>query len=375
MCVLGKEEIMESPKFRIILFSLSCIFAVGVTLTGCGGSGGGGDDGSTSVEPQPPLAIDVTNAMQATAAVLDATVLVVDVGGPGGPIGVVVDQESTQVDLLKVIRAQVNKFPVLTEQTAQLTGVVLPYEPFDCNVSGTVTFSGEIASPDSSSLTPGDTITIAATNCDDGDGLVLNGTMTLVVVTATGMIDQDPYSVNLFLPPYDFTFDVTMGNFSIKETATGSAATINGDLTWQEDSDDGVIINSMYSGNSLQLTSPDTTDILTKYQITSTIDQGNNDAYTTVNAGSLSSTKLGGSVDFQTTTPFTGYNSDFPDTGQIVITGATVTDGVGFSKVTAVSENSTCVRLVVDPNGDGLTSEIITTWESLPTGVPVDCPI
>jgi hypothetical protein len=365
---------MKIIRLKIILSSLSFIIAVGIALTGCGGGGGGGGDGSTSVQLEP-LAIDDSNAMQVTAAVLDATVLVVDVGGPGGPIGVVVDQESTQVDLLKVIRAQVNKFPVLTEQTAQLTGVVLPYEPFDCNVSGTVTFSGEIASPDSSSLTPGDTITIAATNCDDGDGLVLNGTMTLVVVTATGMLDQDPYSVNLFLPPYDFTFDVTMGNFSIKETAMGSAVTINGDLTWQEDSDDGVTINSMYSGNSLQLTSPDTTDILTKYQITSTIDQGNNDAYTTVNAGSLSSTKLGGSVDFQTTTPFTGYNSDFPDTGQIVITGATVTDGVGFSKVTAVSENSTCVRLVVDPNGDGLTSEIITTWESLPTGVPVDCPI
>lgn len=206
---------MKSPKFRIILILLSCIFAVGVTLTGCGGGGGSGD-GSTSVQLEP-LAIDDSNAMVVTAAAFDATVLVADVGEPGGPIGVVIDQESAQVDLLKVIRALINRFPDLAEQTAMLTGVVLPYEPFVCNVSGTVTFSGEIASPDFSSLTPGDTITIVATNCDDGDGPVLNGTMTLVVVTATGMIDQDPYSVNLLLPPYDFTFDVTMSDFPSKK--------------------------------------------------------------------------------------------------------------------------------------------------------------
>lgn len=131
----------------------------------------------------------------------------------------------------------------------------------------------------------------------------------------------------------------------------------------------------MYSGNSLQLTTPDTTDILTMYQITSNIDLGNNNAYTTKSTGSLSSTMLGGSVDFHTTTPFTGYNSDFPDTGQMVITGAIVPDGVGPSKVTVDALNSQCVGLYVDPNGNGVTSQIFTTWESLPTGAPVDCPV
>lgn len=371
MSVLGKEEIMESPKFRIILFSLSCIFAVGVTLTGCGGGGGGGDGTSVQLEP---LAIDTNNAMQVTASALDATVLVTDVGEPGGPIGVVADQENSQIDLLKVIRAQLDRFPDLAVQTAQLTGVGMS-ETYSCNVGGSVTLSGEIASPDSSTFTSGDTMTVAAKNCDDGDGMVLNGTMTIVVVSAMGMIDPNLTSDNLFLPPYKYTFNVTMTNLSMKETATGSTVSINGDMTLQEDSNDGMLINSIYSGNSLQLKTPDTTDALTGYEITSTLDQGSNNAYTTKSMGSLSSTKLGGSIDFHTTTPFTGFNSDFPDSGQMVITGATVPDGVGPSKVTVDAQNSQCVGLYVDPNGDGVTSQIFTTWESLPSGVPVDCPI
>jgi hypothetical protein len=199
--------------------------------------------------------------------------------------------------------------------------------------------------------------------------------MSIVVATANGMFDQDLTSDNLFLPHYKFIFNVTMSNLSIKETATGSTVTINGDMTLQEDSNDGVFINSIYSGNSLQVKTPDTTNALTGYEITSTIDQGNNNAFTTKSTGSLSSTKLGGSFDFRTTIPFTGYNSDFPDAGQMVITGATVTGGAGPSKVTVDAQNSQCVGLYVDPNGDGIATDIFTTWESLPNGKPVPCSI
>lgn len=344
-------------------------------LSACGGGGGGG--GGVSVALQP-LAIDASNAMQVTAAVLDASAFVVDVGDTGGPItGVVVVGDNTQFDLEKVIRTRLDLFSVLHEQTATtlITGVVIPPTKENCSVSGTVTLSGEIADMTLTTLTPGDTLNAVFNKCDDGDGLVLNGTMALVVVSSTGTIDLDPNSGSLFIPPYNYTFDATLTNLAIKETVSGSTFTANGDVTLQEDSNDGVFINSGLSGTSLKVKTPDTTDTLTNYQILSTLDQGNL-AYTMDGKGTLSSTQLGGIVDFLTTTPFTGVGTGYPDTGgQMDITGATVVGGTGPSNVTVFAVNSTCVRLLVDPNGDGVTSDIVTTWESLPTGIPVDCPI
>jgi len=358
-------------KFKGITVGL--LFAA--ILSACGGGGGGG--GSVSIALQP-LAIDTSNAMQVTAAVLDASTFVVDVGDPGGPItGAVVEQNSAEVDLAQVVRTHLDLFSVLGNQTAavQVTGVVIPATEKLCLVSGTVTISGEIADDTLKNLTPGDNLKAVFKNCDDGDGLVLNGTMAVVVVSSMGVIDLDPNSDNLFIPPYNYTFDATLTNLAIKETVSGSTFTANGGMTLQEDSNDGVFINSEFSGTSLKVITPDTTDTLTNYQILSTLDHGNSDAYTTDGKGTLSSTQLGGIVDFLTTTPFTGIGTDFPDTGQMDITGATVVGGTGPSNVTVFAENSTCVRLLVDPNGDGVTSDIVTTWESLPTGIPVDCPI
>jgi hypothetical protein len=343
-------------------------------LPACGGGGGGG--GGIGVALQP-LAIDDTNAMQVSAAVLDASAAVVDVGEPGGPIaGVVVEEDSAEVDLAKIVRAYVDLFSVLHEQTAvaQITGVVIPPTKELCLVSGSVTISGEIADPQLMTFMPGDTLTAVFNSCDDGDGFILNGTMAFVVVSSVGTIDLDPNSDNLFIPPYNYTFDATLTKLSIRENVSGSTFTVNGDMTLQEDSVDGLFINSEFSGNSLKVTTPVTTDTLTDYQILSTLDQNNANAYSTDGKGTLASTLLGGIVEFLTTTPFAGFGTDFPDSGQMDITGATVVGGAGPSSVTVFAVNSQCVRLLVDPNGDGVTSDIITTWESLPTGVPVDCP-
>jgi hypothetical protein len=345
-----------------------------LVLAGCGG-GGGGSGFSVALQP---LAINDTNAMQVAAAVLDASAFVVDVGESGSSItGVVVEGDSTKLDLSKVVSAHVDLLSVLHAQTvaAQITGVVIPATQEPCLVSGSVTISGEIANPDLTSLSPGDTLTAVFKNCNDGDGLVLNGTMALVVVSSTGTIDLDPNSNNLFIPPYDFTFDVTLTTFSIRETVSGSTATVNGAMTLRENSIDGVVINSEVSGTSLKVTTPATTDTLTDYHILSTVDQGNLNTYSTDSNGTLSSTQLGGIVDFQTTIPYMGVGTDFPDTGQMDITGAAVAGGIGPSNVTVVAVNSQCVRLLVDPNGNGVTSDIVTTWESLASGIPVNCPI
>jgi len=347
-----------------------------VLLSACGGGGGGG--GGIGVALQP-LAIDATNAMQVTAAVMDASALVVDVGAPGGPItGVAVEGNSAQVDLAQVIRAQLDLFSLVRDQAAlgQVTGVSIT-DTFNCDVNGTVEISAVVADPQFTTLTPGDTLSMVFTNCDDGDGLVLNGTMAFEVVSSTGTIDSDPASDNLFIPPYNFTFDITLTNLSVTEA--GSTSTTNGDLTWTETTTDGIFIITDLSGNSLSITTSDTTDTLEDYLIKATFNQTTG-AYTTDSGGddgsgetvccsTLASTALGGTVDFDTTQDFAGVGDNFPDLGEMNITGATVAGGTLPSQVTMQAVDAQCVRLLVDPDGLGVTDTIVTTWVSLPTGV------
>jgi hypothetical protein len=353
-----------------------------VLLSACGGGGGGGGndggDGGIGVT-LPPLAIDDTNAMQVAAAVLDAAALVVDVGAPGGPVtGVAVEGNAEQVDLADVIRARLDLFSDLRDQVAlgQVTGVSIT-DTFNCDVNGTVEISAEVADPQFTTLTPGDTLSMVFKNCDDGDGLVLNGTMAFEVLSSTGTIDSDPASDNLFLPPYAFTFDVTLTNLSVTEA--GSTFTTNGDLTWTETTTDGISIITDLSGNSLSITTSDTTDTLEAYLIKATSNQTTG-AYTTDAGGddffngdfaTFASTALGGTVDFDTTLRFEGVGDNFPDIGEMSITGATVVDGGGPSHVTVQAVDPQCVHLFVDSNGDvGIDADILTTWESLPTGIP-----
>jgi hypothetical protein len=357
-----------------------------VLFSACGGGGGGGGNdgggGDIGVALQP-LAIDATNAMQVAAAVTDASALVVDVGAPGGPItGVAVEGNSAQVDLAQAIRAQLDLFSLVRDQAAlgQVAGVSIT-DTFNCDVNGTVEISAEVADPQFTTLTPGDTLSMVFKNCDDGDGLVLNGTMAFEVVSSTGTIDSDPASDNLFLPPYNFTFEVTLTNLSVTEA--GSTSTTNGDLTWTETTTDGIFFVTDLSGDSLSITTSETTDTLEDYLIKATFNQtttasttdsgGDDGSGATVCCATLASTALGGTVDFDTTQPFAGVVDNFPGTGQMDITGATVVTGNLPSNITVSVVDSQCVHLLVDADGDGFTDpdgDIFTTWQSLPTGIP-----
>ena len=205
------------------------ILSVSVLLTlvfvSCGGGGGGGG----GAIPLQPLAIDQNNAMQVAAAVLGATAIVQDLGSgsvvPPVPVAAAAENMNALTPTLaKVIRGQAERPSLLQAPLAmvQIAAVVIPPTTYDC-MTGTFTISGEIADETGTFLTPGDIISITFNICDDGDGIVLNGKLTLVVVTG---VDTD------FTPPYDFTFDTTLTNFSVTESGSGESFTANGDLTF-----------------------------------------------------------------------------------------------------------------------------------------------
>ena len=347
-----------------------------LVIVSCGGGGGG--DGVV-LPPPPPLAIDQNNAMPVAAAVLDAMAIVMDLGSgsvvPPVPLAAAAEDASASTPTLTgIIRDQAERFTLLQEPPAmvQIAAVVIPPTPYDC-VTGTFTISGEIADETGTLLTPGDTISITFFNCDQGDGLVLNGKLALVVVTG---VDTD------FTPPYDFTFDTTLTNFSVTELASGESFTANGDLTLREAvTADGLFTETEASGNKLTAAVDGETETLKDYWIRGTLSAAAN-AYTAESSGlsdccaTLESTALGGSVDFENIEIFMGVGDNYPYTGDLFITGATVLVGSGNTSVELIAVDELCVDLLVDEDGDGVVDAgITTTWESLPTGIPVDCVI
>ncbi|MEA2080450.1 MAG: hypothetical protein U9P00_11445 [Pseudomonadota bacterium] len=355
-------------------------FTVTLLLTiltaGCGGGGSSGGDEGVTLEP---LVIDRDNAMLVTAAVLDAVSNTQDlepfgVVAPATVAAAAIDVDTLPSTLAEIIRRQINRFslPQATAADFQIAAVVIPPTTTECAISGTMTISGTIADETGTFISPGDTLNASFTNCNDGDGDVADGDMAIEVVVG---VDFN------FTPPYDFTFDVTLINFSTTEIASGETFTGNGDLTLREAvTADALFIETEVSGTKLTVTLPGDTLTLKDYWIQGTSDLGLGDAYTADSSGrgdccaTLESTVLGGTVDFRNTQPFEGVGDDFPYAGVLFITGALAPSGVGNTSVELTALDELCVDLLIDENGDGAGDVgITTTWESLPTGIAEDC--
>jgi hypothetical protein len=368
---------LRTPLYAFILFTLSAF-----ALAGCGGGGGGGGGvgvGNVGGVALQPLVIDQDNAMQVAAAVLDAVAIVQDLGSgsvvPPIPVAATAGNfNALPPTLTEIIRDQIDRFQLLRtpQPIAQVAAVEIPPTTFECIPGGTFTISGEIADETGTNLTPGDTLRISFSECDDGDGVVINGKLALVVVTG---VDTD------FTPPYDFTFNTTLTNFSVTES--GETFTANGDLTLREAvTADGLFIETEASGNRLTAKGDGETETLKDYWIRGTLDVAAGDAYTVESSGlrdccaTLESTLLGGTVDFENIEFFAGVGDNFPYVGVLFITGAIAPFGNGDTSVELIALDELCVNLFIDENGDGgVDAGITTTWESLPTGIPVDCVI
>jgi hypothetical protein len=357
-------------------FSLTLLLTV--LTAGCGGGGGGGgvDEGVTL----EPLVIDQDNAMLVTAAVVDAVAIAQDLGSVGVDDPVVPaaaatnDVNALPPTFFEFIDGQLDRLQLLQAPAADfhIAAIEIPPTTEECAISGTMTISATIVDETGTFISPGDTLNISLNDCNDGDGEVANGSMAIVVVEG---VDFN------FTPPYDFTFDITLTNFSSTEIASGETFTGNGDLTLREAvTADALFIETEIAGTKLTVTEPGESLALKDYWVRGTLDLALGDAYTADSRGrddccaTLESTVLGGTVDFHNTQPFEGVGDNFPYTGVLLITGAVAPSGIGNSSVELTALDEFCVDLLIDENGDGAGDVgITTTWESLPTGIPEDC--
>jgi hypothetical protein len=331
-------------------------------LTACGGNGDGDSSGGDSIAPVGAITIDRDNAKALSSVALASIngVRDLDVGGilpAQGPADPVTKPESAADHASK----RQSKLEA-AQASALIASPIIP-----CLVSGSFQMTADVTDEFFSTLTPGDVLTGEFQDCDDDLGLVLDGLMTIAVIT--------PVDVS-FTPPYDFTFDLTMTEFAA--TTDSETTVVNGDLTISETTNDGAFYETELKGKMLDITIPQRSAILRDFRILETYNTVDNQYTSDISGQSdccaiLESKLLGGSVTVENTLAFAGIGNASPSAGVLMMTGATMAGGSGPSTVELVVLDAVCVNLQVDENGDDeLDADIVVSWESLATGIDDD---
>ena len=219
-------------------------------------------------------------------------------------------------------------------------------EVVECAAGGSVTLSGDVGN--STMLTAGDTFEFDYTDCDQGEGTVVDGRMRLTVVTFTPGASEGSFSVTL-----------TMLLTDLQYVEDGIGGSMNGDLTFSLDASSQLQLSMSISSDSLTATYGDASETIEDYILTIDIDPFAG-TLALQSSGTTSSSRFTGVVDFQTTEPIAFAASGAPVSGRIVITGA----NNGTVTVDIVGE--TQVDLEIDFDGNGTIDEVVsTTWADL----------
>lgn len=304
-------------------------------------TGGGGGGGSVAMRADPTLLITAENGEAVSTTVLAGAVAMFEIS------------EATQGPLLSPsasVTPNAHRIGDLAHTYAelQIEGLVQ-----NCIISGTVTLSGDVAQ--SNTLTAGDSVTAVFDNCDDNDGFLIDGELSLDVVSVSGDFGSELYRLTLDMVLTDLV--VTGGS----ETVSG-----DGDVTLTIDSLDFPVLVTALSGSELTVGTGNEDITFRNFDQVFEVDLGvvPEPVSAEVN-GRIQSTVLGGSVDYQTVVTIRASGDDDPYSGEILIKGA------DSSQVRIVIVSNQAVRLEIDLEGDGVVDEYIdTTWPVLTNEQP-----
>lgn len=317
----------------------AAVLCATLLIAACGGSGSGLDTTETSSDA---LSISANNAPAAAKASYNAALGSGDLADLGGSIGI---SASVRGDFSKAAPgAQASGFLADVMQK-------IPFGPdvFPCAVSGTVTISGNIESP--LTLTAGDNFTVVSTACDDGLGEVVDGSLQFTVRDFSGDVLTGLYVVSM---------DTSVENLQIA-TADDTISS-RGDALVTLDTMAATLVMASVSGNQITHESNTSSETLSNYSSTQTLDTAaNQPLYTMTAQGTLDTTRLSGSVRYTTPLMFEGFGQNYPHTGELLISG-------DESSARLIAVDDINVRIDVDSNGDGTIDETIdTTWVDLTT--------
>lgn len=321
-------------------FKIALIGSALLALFGCGGGGGGGGTAPTAEiditsDNAVAVASDVYNSIGDTASLGDF--------GSGGLIG---SAGTATPTLSKTATSLATKAGFDgTLDTGSLIAIAVGPQTSDCAVSGSVTISGDISNPDAPS--GGDTITLQFNNCDDGDGQVVNGRLTITIDSISGDLTSEFFALGVTLDFRSFTVQEggqtssVLGGFSMMLDTTGYPVTV-------------ASLSSPY----LSVSDGVRTANLTNYSTTATVDESSQPpAFSVTSSGRIDLPAHGGTVSYSTPEAFTGFGDADPDAGVLVIHGG------GGATITMTVLSSTQLQLEMDYDGNGTADEtVMLTW-------------
>jgi len=333
-------------RLRILGFGIALL-----AFAGCGGGGGGGG-GDPVVTPPPSEDVTITSA-NAVAVASDVYISIGDAAslgdfGAGGLIGAAGPASPT---LSKSAATLATKSGITgSAETGSLIAAVFGPEQSPCAVSGSVTVSGDIQDPQT--LSSGDTITLRFNNCDDGDGQVVNGSLTMTIDTVSGDLNTQ-----------FFALGVTLRFQSLSVLELGDTTLVNGSVSMLVDSTDYPVTVASLSSPSLSVTSGGQTATLSNYDTTVTVDESSQPpAFSLTSSGRVDLPAQGGAVTYTVRALFTDFGDSDPDAGVLFIRGA------NNASITLTVQSATQLQLEMDYDGNGSVDEtVVLTWVEFET--------
>lgn len=319
------------------------LIVITLFLSACGGSSGTPGATQPPIIGADPLVISSTNAKPAVRIAYGAALQSIETGSLVGGAGGVV---STPGALQK---------PVAQSALSGLLNRALqkvPFGPdeFPCAIAGSTTISGDVQSP--FGLTVGDQINVESTDCDEGLGEVINGSIEMTVTAFSGDILTNMYLLAMSVVLIDF-----------EVVSAGNTLMSNGDSTVSIDLTGNPMVVVSINGNAMTTQINTRTDSVIDFMTSQSVDTSvMPEPYTMSSSGTIDSTELSGRIDYSTPVTFQGSGADYPFAGEFLVTGA---DG---ASIRLIALDNTNVRIETDTNGDGTPdSTEDTTWSDIAT--------
>lgn len=315
------------------LSSWGAVFSL-LALSACGG--GGSDSAGPTMTDKGAVALSSSNADEAARAALQA----------GNVSNIALSMtDMTLGSSQQTVNAVAGRAHALAVRASGSHRQLQATANINCSVSGTIKASLSDKNGNGVMDLPGESLTIIATNCNEGTGAVMNGGFTLGLASYTS---SSNYTLS-------FRFDA----FSVAVTATGNVAMVDGDLQ-----------ATVSGGNQFAVSATSFIASATDSGVTRQVGLSNYTASVTNNGSSASSTVNGKviigaldqhSVTLSTLTPFVTLSTDqYPSSGQMKLVGAS------GSTVLATALSATQVQLSIDADGNGEYETIRTVnWADL----------
>lgn len=322
------------------------ILTIALLLSACGGGGGGGGGNSGFEAPAistTPVSISEANETEVAQAGVDASTgsssLATSV--PFSPLSLGANGSSKTVsnNVYQIIqRAVIDNVQSNAGSSGSVVGVQISGSD-PCLVSGSESYSGNVTDTSGNSISSGDYVTVTYSDCNDGFGEVLNGSLT---ITFNSNI-SDTTTINNF----DFSLTAQFSNYQSTQEGYGTV-TIDGALNVSMTASASMFTFRM-SGESLYAIEPGNSTHLTNFDISfsyndSTLESVIDSTFT------IASTALNGQITVDTYFVFPS-GSYYPASGSLTITGS----------------NS---QLAVDVVGDGTVNVTLTIGGSVQAGYP-----